>query len=204
MVDPYKISAFTFGQGYSFIIRKLIHILSGSLFIWISMSVDSSIYLLGILVTLALAMDLSRNFIASWNRLFLKIFKFYLKPHEIKGNISGAATLWVGLYTILLLFPGDIFIISAMVMIYADSMAAIIGKMVPLYTFPNSRSMGGSIVFMITAVIITWQYGNIPLFHGLLLSIIWAVSELILVSTLENFLLGLITAVSLSLYFQLF
>jgi dolichol kinase len=166
--------------------------------------VDSSIYLLGIFVSLALAMDLSRNFIPSWNRLFLKIFRFYLKPHEIQGNISGATTLWVGLYTIYLLFPKDIFMISAMVIIFSDSMAAIIGRMVPFHTFPNSKSIGGSIVFMITAVIITWQYGNIPLFHGFLLSIIWAVSELILISNLENFLLGLGIAVSLSIYFQIF
>jgi hypothetical protein len=42
------------------------------------------------------------------------------------------------------------------------------------------------------------------LFHGFLLSIIWAVSELILISNLENFLLGLGIAVSLSIYFQIF
>jgi dolichol kinase len=147
--------------------------------------------------------DLSRNYFPAWNRLFLKIFRFYLKPAEFKGNLSGASTLWVGLYIVFILFQEPIFILSAAVMVFADSLAGIVGKISPIYTFPNSKSIGGSGIFFITSVLIFWQYGNIPLFPSLLLSIISAAIELMMKSNWENFLLGIGTALSVLIYFQL-
>jgi dolichol kinase len=202
-VDPSKLSSSAYGQFYPFAIRKLIHILSGSGFIWVALQLDSSHYILGIFVALVIIMDLSRNFIPTWNRLFLKIFRFYLKPSEMRGSLSGASTLWAGLYVVFLLFKEPIFILSAAVMVFADSLAGIIGKIIPLYTFPNSKSIGGSGIFLITSFLIFWQYGNIPLIPALLLSIISAAFELILKSNWENFLLGIGTALSVLIYFQL-
>ena len=202
-MDPAKLASSAPGQVYSFAIRKLIHILSGSIFIWIALHMDSSHYFLGIIVLLTVIADLSRNFIPNWNRLFLKIFRFYLKPSELGGSFSGASSLWAGLYVIFIFFEEPIFILSAAVMVFADSLAGIIGKLIPLYRFSHSKSIGGSSIFIITSFLIFWQYGNIPLIPALLLSIISASIELMLKSNWENFLLGVGTALSVLIYFQL-
>ena len=204
LADLFNIPEEKSGKLYSFIIRKCIHILSGIIFIWLCIRLEKAVFWLGFFISLVIVCDVTRNFFPGWNRLFLKIFKYYLKPAEIQGNVTGATTLWAGLYLIFLLFPESIFLLSGLVMVLADSFAAIAGKMLPLYTFSSSKSLGGSLIFFLTAVVLSREYGNIPLLHSALLSIIWTAVEFGSKSNLENLLVGLGTGVSLLMYFQIF
>lgn len=181
-----------------FYVRKGIHLVSGYLIIWITRYDNDAIYLLGFWVVSAVLLDILRNYNHRWKKYFSRIFDSYLKPSEKSGPLTGASTLWAGLYLIYLIFPGDIFYPAALVMVFSDALAAIVGQIFPVHVFPNGKTWGGSLIFIICSVLI-FRYANIPLILGIPIAIILSGVEYFWQGSLENLAIGFGGALSLSI-----
>jgi dolichol kinase len=90
--------------------------------------------------------------------------------------LTGASTFWIGLYFLFILFPRDVFLPVASVMVFSDALAAIFGKNFAIHTFSNGKTVGGFGVFIISTMLI-FRYANIPLFLILPIAIILGVVE---------------------------
>ena len=115
--------------------------------------------------------------------------------------MTGATSLWVGMYFSFLLFPLDIFKIAASVVLIADAVAAIGGKIVPVGFKGNSKTVAGFILFMGTSILLFWQYWNIPLLPALIISIILSGIEWYSPELIENFILIASNSMLIFIYF---
>jgi len=183
---------------HHFYIRKGIHLISGYIIIWICRYVNLATYILAFWILLVVLIDIARYYIPWWNKQFSRIFGNYLKPSEKYGGLTGASTLWAGLYLLYLIFPKDVFYPAALVMVFSDAMAAIFGRHFAFYTFSNSKTIGGSLMFVFSTVLI-FRYSNIPLIMAFPVAIILSSLEFFWRGSLENFALGFGGALSLSI-----
>lgn len=177
------------GINQSFLVRKLIHLITGLGFVVVA---DNSIkisLILGTLVISAVILDVTRNLVSWWNREFLSIFGKFLKEFEKQGKFTGASSLWIGLYFAYLIFPLNIFQISASVAVVADPFAALGGKIIPSPVIRMNRTMAGSVFFICVAVLLFTQYWNIPLIPAFFISILLGLVELYSSENIENFLI---------------
>ena len=182
----------------NFYIRKGIHLTSGYLFIWITRYDNDATYFLGFWAVSALLLDILRNYDDRWNKIFSSVFENYLKPSEKSGSLTGASTLWGGLYLLYLIFPTDIYYPAALVVVFSDALAAITGRIIPVHTFSNGKTAGGSMMFLISSVLI-FRYANIPLILAIPVAIIVSGIEYSFKGSLENLAIAFGSALSLSM-----
>ncbi|OGB61794.1 MAG: hypothetical protein A2Y94_05085 [Caldithrix sp. RBG_13_44_9] len=186
----------------AFILRKMIHLGSGLFLIFFAQKSFWYFLLFGILVLFTIILDLGRNFNSAWNRIFLRFFGQMLKDSERHGKWLGATSLWLGLFLSFIIFPLNNFKIAASVAVLADAIAAIGGKLAPYHYIRNSKTFVGSLLFVITAILLFGQYWNIPLLPTVLMSIILALIELYSPEVIEN--INITIGNSLLIYFYLF
>ena len=169
-----------------FFLRKLIHIISGLLLIWGCLSIQYSIYIVGGLMLLILLLEIFRYRLILWNKIYARLFKPLLTEKE-KGSIfTGAVSLWLSIYLIYLLFPKKNFLISALIVVLADPMAAMVGKLAKSKKLFQEKTTLGSLTFLLITLLIIWQYSNIPLIPSIFLAIILCLVELISPAIWEN------------------
>ncbi|MBN2364645.1 MAG: hypothetical protein EH225_00710 [Calditrichaeota bacterium] len=183
-----------------FLLRKLIHVLSGLLFIWIAGKYGSKIILTSFILIVVL-LDLGRKLNPAWNRFFLKLFRPLLKTEEVTLKPAGATMLWTGLFLTYILFPLNVFQASGMVAVLADPLGAIGGRFIPSPKIKTGKSVAGTVTFFIITLSILWGYWNIPLFHSLLLCIILSAVELYSPDIIENMVLSLAGAFVIKLLY---
>lgn len=187
----------------TFVVRKLIHLITGLGFVVVTQhSVKMSIWL-GIMVISAILLDVSRHFIPWWNIKFLSIFGKFLKESEKQGKLAGATSLWMGLYLSFLVFPLNIFQISTSVVVIADPLAALGGRTIPSPFIRRTKTITGSAIFIGIAVLLFTQYWNIPLIPAVFISILLAVIELYSWENVENIFLTVGGTMIVYLYFLL-
>jgi hypothetical protein len=187
----------------SFLLRKIIHLGSGLVIIYFAEPTGRCYLLFTIFILFALILDSGRNFILPWNKIFLRLVGRLLKNSERKGKLTGATSLWLGMYLSFLLFPLNIFKIAASVVLIADPVAAIGGKIVSADSKGNTKTFTGFALFMGTAILLFWQYWNIPLLPASIISIILGVIELYSPEHIENFLLNVGNGILVFIYFLL-
>jgi hypothetical protein len=164
----------------------------------------SNCYLLFSLFILAtLILEVGRNFILPWNRIFLRLVGRLLKDSELRGKLTGATSLWLGMYFSFLLFPLPIFKIAASVVLIADPVAAIGGKIISAGSKGNAKTVTGFSIFMGTAILLFWQYWNIPLLPASIISIILGMIELYSPEQIENLVLNVGNSILIFTYFLL-
>ncbi len=187
----------------AFVVRKLIHLITGLGFVVVARhSIKMSIWL-GILVISAILLDVSRNLIPWWNIKFLSIFGKFLKEPEKQGKLAGATNLWTGLYLSFLVFPLNIFHIATSVVVVADPLAALGGRIIPSPFIRRTKTIMGSLIFLGIAVLLFTQYWNIPLIPAIFISILLGLIELYSWENVENIFLTFGGTLIVYLYFLL-
>lgn len=185
----------------AFIVRKLIHLITGSGIVVVAQhSVKFSVWL-GIIVISTILLDVSRNFIPWWNIKFLSIFGKFLKESEKQGKLTGATCLWLGLCLSFLVFPLGIFRISNIVVVVADPFAALGGRIIPSPFIRRTKTLMGSAIFISVAVLLFTQYWNIPLIPAIFMSILLGLIELYSWENVENIFLTFGGTLIVYLYF---
>ncbi len=80
----------------AFIIRKLIHLVTGLGFVFIASDLQTTKIILGLIVLFTLILDVGRHFVPAWNKIFLLIFGRCLKASEATGKIDRSHRVVVG------------------------------------------------------------------------------------------------------------
>ncbi len=180
---------------FYFIIRKLIHIISGLLFVWCTTHCPRPEVTLTVLILGVVLLDKGRQYSRLWDKWFLKIFQPFLKYSESQGGLTGATTLWVALYLVFILFPGTIFLPAALIVILADPAGALAGKAIGTKKVYRQKTWEGSLVFVIVSLGILWQYQNIPLIPAVFICIILGITEVMAPEKYENIFITFMGAI---------
>lgn len=120
-----------------------------------------------ILVSLAVIelLKYKNDFIYS---LYMKFFKDMLREHEYdrsKFRINGATWVLLSAIFCILVFPKLVAIFGLLMLSFADSTSALLGRLYGKKQYAPNRSYVGTIVFFIVGVIImflTPKYSNLP------------------------------------------
>jgi dolichol kinase len=139
------------------VVRKLIHLCSLSIpVIYYFIPQSTAIIILGILTFLAVVIDVSRHFFPKVGKLFIMIFGFLLRKHEVdrkKKNLNGATYVFISALLGVILFPKVLFLTAFPILIISDSTAALIGRKFGKHKF-LAKSLEGTLAFFISASIV--------------------------------------------------
>ena len=133
---------------------------------------------------------------SSFNKVFINFLGFLIRDFE-KSKITGASYVMISAFIVIFFFDLYICVTSILIMSYADTAAAIIGKKYGKTKIFN-KTLEGSMAFLCTALIIVLIiYPEINLFYSLLAVFIATIVELLPLNIDDN--LSVPIAVSLIL-----
>lgn len=129
--------------------RKIFHLASLAIpFIYLFLDRIVMTILLMIFTAIILYVDISRHYNAKIKEIVDKYFAKLMRESEVSGSfhLSGMSNFFLGSFLVILLFSKGLAITALMVLILADSAAAIVGMR---YGTPirDGKSMEGSITF---------------------------------------------------------
>jgi dolichol kinase len=113
------------------------------------------ISLLIIINFITITLDINRHFIPKIQNITNKIFLPLMRSHEYSGSkkLSGMSYMFFGFLLTATFFKKDQVILSWLILIFADALAAILGKKYGTPTFWG-KSIEGSAVFFLSSMII--------------------------------------------------
>ena len=165
--------------------RKSFHFLSAGIplgYYWTNY--DVAIWVIGGLLTLALAVEYARAYSERANKLFHQFFGQMLRTEEA-SSYSGATFLLISSFLVVLIFHKDVAILCLLFLIFGDGMAAIIGK-----KFGRTRIFGktleGTLAFAITALGVGFFFLQVPFSIRLIGALTAALVELLPIRTSDN------------------
>lgn len=185
-----------------FLIRKLIHFLSGIFSIALLGQFPSiAKELLLCVASLILIADFLRRKGERWRAIFLSIFGKLLKSSEKEGQITGAATFMITVAILAFIFPYGIVTTSILILSISDPLASIAGKQTPIRKIRKEKTLAGSLIFFISCMIICYFWMPISTLSIIAVSLLITLIELMAPSVWENILIGLGSAMLLLLAF---
>lgn len=137
--------------------RKIFHL--GSLIIpllYIFLSKLTMILLLVVTTAIVLYVDISRHYRPKFKKIVDNFFVALMRPQELSGSftISGMGFLMMGVTLVVILFPKGLAITSMLVLVLADTAAALTGIRFGT-RLPNGKSIVGSVTFFVITVLIS-------------------------------------------------
>ncbi len=139
------------------LIRKSIHLSSSIVpVLYFFTDRDTAIIILAIFSFILVAIDILRRHHKPFKRFYLKYLGQILRGHEKEGDMeifTGGTYITVAFLICVLIFPKPLAITSMFVVIFCDSLAAIVGKSRGRH-FIMSKTLEGSLAFFLSGVII--------------------------------------------------
>jgi dolichol kinase len=148
------------------ITRKLVHL--ATLVIPVGYVLTSEETVLTFLVPFFLCLllvDLLRHFHSGLSSLFGKYFFGRVLREEEKPTFMGSTYFLFSTILTILLFPKSVAIASLLILILADTSAALIGKEVGRVSI-YGKTLEGSLAFLLTSLLIVWIYPNLNRLSG--------------------------------------
>ena len=108
----------------------------------------------GILVLIALLIELLKAVLPPFRDLFYQVFTPVLRSNERKGAITGATYYLIGAFLPILIFPKILAIVCIFFMILGDMAAALIGKKWGRTKLFPQKSLEGSMACFLVCVLI--------------------------------------------------
>ena len=138
-----------------------------------------------------LSVDLLRLLHPGVASLFQKYFFGRVLREEEKPTFMGATYFIFSTILTILLFPKSIAIASILILILADTAAALIGKWIGK-TRIFGKTLEGSMAFLLTSLLIIWFFPNLNRFSGSLAALGAAVVELLPIRVNDNLSIPLV------------
>jgi dolichol kinase len=138
-----------------------------------------------------LTVDLLRHFHSGLASLFRKYFFGRVLREEEKPTFMGSTYFLFSTILTLLLFPKSIAIASLLILILADSSAALVGKgigRVPIW----GKTLEGSMAFLFTSLLIVLIYPGLNRFSGSLAALGATVIEILPIEVNDNLTIPLV------------
>jgi dolichol kinase len=148
------------------ITRKIVHL--ATLVVPLGYALTSEETVLAFLVPFFicfLSVDLLRHFVPGLASLFRKYFFGRVLREEEGPSFMGSTYFLFSTILTLLLFPKPIAISSLLILILADTAAALVGKGIGRVRILG-KTFEGSMAFFFTALLIVWVYPNQNRFSG--------------------------------------
>ena len=168
------------------ITRKIVHL--GTLVIPVGYALASKetvlIFLIPFFVCF-LSVDLLRHFIPELASLFRKYFFGRVLREEEGPTLMGSTYFLFSTILTILLFPKTIAISSLLILILADTGAALVGKGIGRARILG-KTLEGSMAFLVIALLIVWIYPNLNRLSGSLAALGAAVIEILPVKLNDN------------------
>lgn len=138
--------------------RKLIHIFSTIIpVIYYFNSKEFILSLVGVGTVMMIALDILKAYTVSFEKLYKMFFHVILREDEkdYKRNLFTGGTYYaIGIFLALLFFPKEVAILSILIMIWCDTVAALVGKTFGKKRIVEKKTLEGSIAFTITGFIL--------------------------------------------------
>ncbi len=142
------------------ILRKVIHYSSAAIAIgYLYIQKDIMLLILGVILALMAVFELLKyksNFV---HAIYIKYFKHMLREHEYdrsKFRLNGASWVIFASVFCIILFPKLIAITGLLMLSFADSTSALLGRLYGKKQYAPNRSYVGTAVFFIVGVIIVF------------------------------------------------
>lgn len=140
--------------------RKLIHVFSTVIpILYLFTSKEFLLGLVGFGTILMIFLDILKAYTYFFENIYRKIFQFILRDEEkdFKQNLLTGGTYYaIGIFLSILIFPKEVAIFAILVMIWCDTMAALIGKKFGIRKIIGDRTLVGSVAFLITGILIVF------------------------------------------------
>lgn len=160
--------------------RKAIHLSSVSIpILYWYISRDLALLLLIPLFSGFLLIDLMKNFFPPVTRWYHKTFGAMLRTHELQQSrttLNGATNIVMAALIVVLLFPKIMAITAFALVSISDTLAAITGKLAGKHRF-GSKSLEGSLAFLISALLIVAMVPGLHLATGIIMAVTATVTE---------------------------
>jgi len=132
-----------------------------------------------------------------------------VRVHEMKGDFTGAFYILISSTLVIALFPKPVAVASIAFIIVGDTAAALIGRKFGRHKF-RTKSLEGSLAFLISAVLVAWLAPQLPFKIGLIGAVIATVTEAVSfkiddntsVPLISGLLMYLLTLPEILPYFQ--
>lgn len=119
---------------------------------------SQALYTLGAFVAFFGSVEIIRRFSKPLNDFWTdKVFGAVARPQE-RYRTNSATFYMLGLVAITLIAPQPIACAAILILAFGDPMAAAIGYRWPIYRFPNTKSLGGSLAFWVSALLVVGGY----------------------------------------------
>lgn len=196
------------------VFRKMIHYSSASIPIgYLYIDKYTLLLVLGILLVLLFLVELVKyksDFIYS---LYMKYFKDMLREHEYDRNkfrINGASWVIFSALFCIILFPKLIAVTGLLMLSFADSTSALLGRLFGKKQFAPNRSYAGTIAFFVVGIIIVLlapKYSGSPIEYviGFVMVIVTTIADALTLPVDDNFTIPVVSCtVMYVLYIILF
>ncbi len=165
--------------------RKSFHFLSTVIPIgYYLTNYNTALWVLGGLLGLAILIEYARLAHTAVNRFFHRIFGNLLRDTE-SFHYSGATYLLISSFLVILVFHKEIAILCLLFLTLGDGTAAIVGKSFGR-TRIFSKTLEGTVAFLIVAVGAGLFFGQIPFYIRLSGAFVAAIVELLPMRTSDN------------------
>ncbi len=138
--------------------RKLVHIISTIIpVIYIFTSYGFIVTLVGIGTLLMVLIDVLKRYWTPVGALYKMVFVRILREHErdfSKKLFTGGTYYAFGIFFSLLLFSMEVAVASILIMIWCDTLAAIVGKSIGRVKIKGNKTLEGSVTFFATGLVI--------------------------------------------------
>jgi dolichol kinase len=172
------------------VVRKLIHLCSLSIpIVYYFIPRNEALIILGAVTAFALVIELLRHYSKGFGRIFLSMFGFLLRKHELdekKKNLNGATYVLISALICVFVFPKVLVITAFSILIISDTMAALIGRKFGKHKF-LSKSLEGTLAFFISAIIVVLIA---PKIEGLFLEYLIGILAAAIAAIVENISYG--------------
>ncbi len=180
----------------SFYIRKIIHVIWGSGVLLLLYALPRhATWLLAIWAAGMTIADVLRFSWHPWQRLFYRLFDALLKPRERRQFPTGATLLVYTAFLLAALFDQPVAMGAMAILTFGDALAAVVGKTIPVWRFPNGKSLMGSVAFFLVALGIYSHYFNLLIGRAVLAALVVTIIEAVTPTVAENPAIGLSSAV---------
>jgi dolichol kinase len=174
--------------------RKIVHLVSLSIPIgYALMAKETALFILLLLFLGFLSVDLLRHYHSGIASLFRKYFLGTVLREQEKATLMGATYLLFSTLLTILLFPKPIAIASILILILADTSAALVGKAIGKVSI-FGKTIEGSVAFFLCALLIVWTYPNLNRFSGSLAALGATVIEILPTGIDDNLTIPLIAS----------
>lgn len=138
------------------ILRKLIHLSSlWVVIVYIFLPKHISIILIAIITIILVYLDLNKKNNTLAAKIF-PLFKSIKREHELNGKLTGASYFMIASLIVILIASKPLAVNALLVLIFADSFAALIGKKYGNIIIVGQKTLQGTLAFFISSLIISF------------------------------------------------